>query len=204
MKSAGNNAAVDLCIDNDTFFDIEDDLSFNFLTPKSDLKPFLELIENDVVDFYVSKNKMVINNQLKVHFDDPSVITTLDGDLKMESLDYFAEFELNNDFFQKFNKIKKVANKFGHIYITVENEKLYIETTDKMNEYSSGLKFELCSVEYDDIFLSFPHNAFGDMIEVVYEGFIANLAIVKEQGGLIYLRNEDDSERYFLMSEIDT
>lgn len=199
MKTSTSNAAVILNMENDVFIDPKDDITLNFSAPKTEIRPFIELIDEEQVSISLHKNRMLINNQLKIHFDDPSVISTLESDGPLNNIEYFIDIDMDDEFFNKFKKIKKIGNRFGKIYITVSKNELYIETTDKTNAFSNGMNFKICDIENEDLSLCFDYVPFSNMMSVIDFGFKAKLASV-DDGGLIYMKKEDGSENYFLMS----
>ncbi len=62
------------------------------------------------------------------HFSSPDFVSSYKGD-KPKIDNWFFNEKINDDIINKFNKIKKIAGKFGKIYFTIEDNKLYIETT---------------------------------------------------------------------------
>lgn len=202
MRSYTNHAATIIKIKNNIFKDVKEDIEMNFSSTKGELRPFLDLIDEEEVDFKLFDNKVILGNKLKLHFDDPMSISFLESEGPLKSLEYFINMPLKEDFFDKFNKIKKIGNRFNKVYFTIKDSILYIEATDKLNLYSNGISFEISKVDYADTFFCFDFISIKNFFDVVDENFTLKLAGVDE-GGLLQAGNEDDSESYFLMSLID-
>jgi len=205
MISASSEAATILSIPNNIFSDIKEDIQLNFCNPKTELKPFIELIDDEEVMLKLHKNKVVVNNNLKLHFDDPSVISVFNSDGPLDDIEYFTEITINNNFINNFKKIKKIGNRFGKVYFTVSDNVLYIETMDKNNSFSNGISFEIGNVDYKDLSMCFNYNILVNLFNVLgdeYNEFTLKLAYIEEkEGGMIYVCR-GDQERYFLMSMV--
>ena len=95
-------------------------------------------------------------------------------------------------------------NFFGKIYFIVENNQLYIESTDKLNKFSNSVKLPICDVDYKDISLCFVYKNIKNIMSLVNSGFSLNVCFVEDVGlGCIGMFNEDKSERYYLMSVLE-
>jgi hypothetical protein len=105
-------------------------------------------------------------------------------------------------FLNNFNKIKKVGSVFGKIYFVVENNQLYIESTDRLNKFSNSVKFPICEVDHKDVSLCFIYKNMVNLMSLISEGFTLNLYLDKEiELGCIGIFNED--EKYYLQSIMD-
>jgi hypothetical protein len=111
---------------------------------------------------------------------------------------------IDDDFMESFNKIKKIGSKFGKIYFGVSDNQLYIETSDKQNRFSNGLKIELSDVVHDDLSMCFDFKNMTNVISILDGVFTCKFAYVAEQElGMLFIGNEDGSEKYYLMSRRD-
>jgi hypothetical protein len=84
---------------------------------------------------------------------------------------------------------------------------MVMETTDKQNSLSNGIRFELLDVKEDDLNLCFDFKNFSNLMAVV-EGredeFRISFTYIREQNlGMSYLEKTDNSERYYLMSKME-
>lgn len=205
MISTTSDAVSILNVGNSIFTNVKDDVELNFCNPKTELKPYLDLIDDEEVEFKLHKNKIVLDKKVKIHFDDPSVVSTFGGNAPSDNIEYFVTLNVDEQFFNEFKKIKKIGNRFGKVYFTVTDNKLYLETMDKTNTYSNGISFELCDVDTNDLSMCFDYNLFCNLMNVVDdENFKIKLTYMEErEGGMVYLYNLDESEQYFLMSKIE-
>jgi hypothetical protein len=200
MIAASSEAATILNVPNNIFVDVKDEVQLNFCNPKTELKPFIELIDDEEVTLKIHKNKIVLDNSVKLHFDDPSVISVFNSDGPQDNIEFFVQFNINDEFINKFIKIKKVGNRFGKIYLTVKDKVLYIETMDKTITYSNGISFDICDTDMHDLTMCFGYQTFVHMMNVINQSFDMKLAYIEEkEGGMIYTFN--DEENYFLMSQ---
>lgn len=204
MINEGNDAIIFLDIDNNVL-STNDETTFNFREPAQNLLPFLNIIDSEFVDVDIQREKVVLKDgrqKANIHVSSPAAIRTFGSNPRQ--LDFFTEIPLNEDFITIYKKIKKVGNRFGKIYFSVENNKFYIETTDKTNQFSNGLKFELLDIQKEDLSMFFDFKNFVNVMEVINgdaSDFLLNFAWVEaqEKGALVAKKN-DESEIYFLMS----
>ena len=191
-----------LYLPNDILTGVVDSvLQFNFIKPKENVKPYLTLFEQEEVPLKISDRRIVLNNQVKLHFSDPST-TSIIQKKNLENLDnFFITLTIDEDFLSIYQKLKKIGNKFEKIYLFVENNELFIESTDRNNPNSNGIKFKLCDVEVEDIVFAFNFKLFSQVMSVIWEDFSFNLASLEDsEAGLIKINNEN--EQYFIISEM--
>lgn len=205
MVSMFSDCVTILNIDNNIFDGVNENIELNFCNPKSELKPYLQLIDDEEVDFKLFKNKIVLDNRIKIHFDDPSVVSTFVSKMPLDNIEYFVTLNIDEEFFNNFRKIKKIGNRFGKIYFSVLQNKLFLETTDKTNTYSNGVSLYLCEVDSNDLTMCFNYNLFCNLINVIDdESFKMKLTYIEEkEGGMIYMYNINESEKYFLMTKTE-
>lgn len=213
MVTPARNAVTILNIKNDVLLGLTDGdiVTFNFSEPNVNLIPFLNLLTDDVVTVNVSDNKMVFKqDKLKsnVHFCSPIVVSTFDGDGPKQTFEYFHEFKIDAEFMSAFSKIKKIANKFGKIYFTVEDNKFYIETGDKTNSAENNVRFELADIVSMNLFLLFEYKNIVNLLAILdidnYEEYTMKFAYIEDQKlGMLYVEKVDMSEKYYLMSKLD-
>lgn len=205
MKDPSAFSALILSVENDIFKDVKEDLSWNFTMPKSEIKPFLDLLDEEEVPLKINKKNIVLNNELKLYMDDPSIISVLDSQ-GPKNLNYFVDLSIDDDFYEKYKKIKKIGNRFGKVYWTVKDNQLLLETTDKINTYSNGVNYNIDKVDSSDLTLCFDYMNFVNMMSVIedeYSNFKMKIAYIEEsEGGVIYALN-GDKEQYFLMSQTE-
>ena len=223
MVSDTRKVAVILDIDNEMLVDCRDDVSFLFNLPKVDVKPYIELLDNGKTMLKINDNNMVINNQIKLQFSDPSVITSLTTNkLKDAARTCNMCFKITSDFIEKYKKVKSIANKFGKFYLSLADDGLYLETTDKNNHYSNAVKYNIVETdkldvtdgENEQISISdikerrvpcFESNAFISLISTIidnYSDYTMCLSyLTDDEVCIVSVSNED--EQYIIVNEFD-
>jgi len=81
-----------------------------------------------------------------------------------------------------------------------------IETADKTNRFSNGLKFELTRMsDVPDLSICFDYKNFINLMAVINgdsENFTLEFSYVEEQEmGMVYAGKNDGNEKYYLMSK---
>jgi len=207
MISNDNGSISILNIDNNVL-NTNDEVDFNFSEPAQEVKPYLDIFDNDEVEIKLYKNKILlrdINQQTNINFCSPMIITLFGKQDVKQDANWFFETKINEDFIKAFNKIKKIGPKFGRVYFEIDNGKFIIETTDKTNEFSNGLKFTLADAKkIDNICLCFTYNDIASVMNVIndeFEKFKIKFTYNEEQElGLLYIYSLDGSEKYCLFS----
>lgn len=190
----------------------QDILSMNFSEPNTNIVPYLNLIDdNEETTVQIRDEKITLiqgKQKSNIFFCAPQVVSVFDADSPRSDIDYFHEMDLDDNFVEAFNKIKKIGSKFNKIYIGVNDNVLYIETSDKQNRFSNGLRIDLCDVEYDNMSMCFEFKNLVNLMTVLndsHNDFKCKIAYVAEQElGMLFIGNEDETERYYLMSKNDT
>ena len=202
MMSPDQNAVIFLNMDNNVISDVTNDTTFNFTDPNKNVKPYLDLTDNDDVECRIDISKLVLidgNNKTKLFFCDEEFVSTFSAD--EPPLEFFHTLELTEDKLNIFNKIKKIASRFDKLYFTVESNELYIEATDKTNAYSNGVKYKLDDVDYSDIELCFEYKNINSVLNLLSGDFNIKFVYKEEQeAGVILFEKSDLSEKYYLMS----
>lgn len=204
MINEGNDAIIFLNIEND-IIDTDDEITFNFKEPKTNLIPYLNIMESEA-DLEIRREKMIISDgsqKAEIYFTSPTVVRTFSQSPR--EMDYFTEMDIDDYFIDCYKKIKKIGSRFGKVYFSVEDGRLIFETTDKTNPSANKLRFSIQEgVDKEGISMKFDYKTFVNMMEVINgsaSDFRLKFAYVDEQekGALVAAKN-DDSEKYFLMS----
>lgn len=207
MKTDNSTAVCIIKKPNNILPEIPDELEMNFNDVNNQLKNFLMLFDTEDADFRImgddERVRLKSGGQVaNVHFCSPHIVTAIQRE--PTDVEFFHEFELTSVFTDIFNKVKKVANKFGKIYFSVENEVLYIEGTDKLNSFANGIKIELSNVKHPDMNMCLNYKDFMNLMSVLNgnaEDFTAHIAWLEDSNaGMVLFDNEDESEKYYLMS----
>jgi len=208
MRSQGNSVVIWLDLPNDVITDIPDAVDLNFDEPNVNVKPYLNLIDNDICQITVNDAGLQLKDgrqKTNLFFCMPSTVTTFSGDTP--NVTPFHEIELNDETKGYFDKIRKIAGKFEVVYFTVRNNKFYIEATDRSNRYVNGISFELADVECNDLDICIEYKNFNALLQVIdnnFTNFKASFSWLEaqESGMVSFIRN-DDKEKYYLLQKMD-
>jgi len=204
---SSNNICITIIDMKNDVINTKEELEFNFSEPSQQLIPYLNLIDDDEADITVKNEKIILKSgsqKANINFCSSSVVNIFQSEAK--EVDYFLTLEIDDDFINAFNKIKKISSRFGRIYFNVESNMFTIETTDKTNKFSNGLKFNIEKTEdVNDLVLMFDAKNITDLMTVIgkdYENFKLNFAYVEDAGvGLVFAESKDNSEKYYVMSQ---
>jgi hypothetical protein len=205
ISSDGNTISI-INVDNNVI-DTNDEIDFNFSDPSQSVIPYLNLFDNETVNVRLYENRITLvdgQQRSNIGFCSPLIINLLGTNSIQENIDWFFNMEIDENFKNIFKKIRKIGARFGKVYFDVKDGKIYIETSDKTNQYSNGLKFELSNCEKDDLTLSFDYKNMVNLINVIGErnNFTLNLTYKEEQElGMLYTKLNDNSEKYCLLSK---
>jgi len=205
IASDGNTIAI-LDVQNDVI-DVNDEVDFNFSDPSQGVIPFINLFDNEMVTVKLYENRMTLidgQQRSNIGFCSPLVVSLLGTESIKEDVDWFFNMEVDEEFKNIFNKIKKIGARFGKVYFEVKDSVMAIDTSDKTNTYSNGLRFELNDCETEDLTLSFDYKNMVNLMNVIgdRENFKLKLTYKEEQElGMLYTKLTDDSEKYCLLSK---
>ena len=207
MATVDRSAVSVLNIDNTVFKDMTDNVSLYFGDIRTDVKPLLDLLDGEV-GVEIKDDYIKLNKQVKVMFKDPSVVTSFKHKKLDEYTDWFVELDIDDDFINKFKNIKKVGSRFKKIYMIVEDNTLFIETTDRTDPYSNAIKYKLCNVNYRDAVFCFRYEYFVNVMAAIAsnynDGFklkIIGLEDRDESAAILNITNED--EKYYIISTLE-
>jgi len=213
MISPASDAITLLNLENTILPDMKktDSITMNFSEPSTNLVPYLNLIDDsEETEVSIKDEKITLiqgKQKSNIFFCATQVVSVFEADSPREDISYFHTMDVDTDFAEAFVKIKKIGSKFNKIYFGVEKNEFYIETSDRQNRFSNGLRVKLCDVEYDDMSMCFEFKNLVNLMNVLLEDnntFTAQFAYVEEQElGMMFIGNEDNSERYYLMSRND-
>jgi hypothetical protein len=213
MISSPSDVITILNIDNEILPGIKatDNLVLNFDEPNANIVPYLNLIDDDEeTNINIRDEKItLVQGKVKsnIFFCSPQVVNVFEADAPRSDIDYFYEMKFDDDFIKTFGQIKKIGPKFNKVYFGVADKMLYIETSDKQNRFSNGLRIDLCDVDYQDMSMCFDFKNIVNLMTVLNgssDDFTCKFAYVAEQElGMLAVSNEDDSEKYYLMSKRD-
>ena len=209
MKMQNNTVVVVLDLPNDVISGVPGELELNFDEPATKVKPYLALIDNDIVSTRITDDKMTLidgKHRTNLHFCMPSFVTTFSGD--SPQFDPFYTLEMTEEIKDCFDKIRKVAGKFEKVYFKVVDGVFSVETTDRQNRYANGITFELDTIGQADCDICFDFKNFNALLQCIgdsSETFIAKFTWMEaQQAGMVLFEKTDGSEKYYLLSKLET
>lgn len=211
LLNTKRDAVVVLDIENKMIPDLKDgdSLDWCWSDPNEKVIPYLQLFDSEEATIKIQNEKINIENgalKTKINFSAPQANKLFTADSPNNKNQPFHTIVVNEDFLGAYNKIKKIATRHQKVYFSIENKKLFIETTDKSNVYENSLKFEIGEVEEDDFNLCFDYKNFTSMMSCLDENekYRISLYYMKSNKlGMCYLFKKDESEKYFLMSKTE-
>lgn len=211
LISSSSDAIVLLNVENNVIPDLKNDdiVTLNFSEPNTNLIPYINLMDDtDDVKVKISDEKIILTQgkqKANIFLCSPQVISIFESDSPRSDIDFFNVFEIDDDFKEQLNKIKKIGSKFNKIYFGVDKKQFYIETSDKQNRFSNGLKIDLNEINFDDMSMCFDFKNITNLFSIIDDtDFKCKFAYVKEQDlGMMYVFNPDESQRFYLMSKKD-
>lgn len=206
VSSSNNNAIAILDLENNVI-DTMDETDFNFSEPAQSVIPFLNIFDEETVSLRIYENRITLQSgrqRTNIGFCSEMIINIFGADTMKTDLDWFFEFDINAEFKNNFKKIKKIGARFGNVYFEVKEGNVIIETSDKTNQYSNGLRFNIGQSRSSDLVLCFDYKDMVNLMTVLdeREDFSMSLVYKEEQElGMLYAKNLDERERYFLLSK---
>lgn len=204
MICRANDTISIMDIPNDVLPDITEDLQVNLSEPAQSTLPYLNLIEGDtIVKLAPEKMSLLTGNQTSsIFYCSPSVVSVYTSETPKASAPLYHSFQINDEFEAAFDKIKKIGSRFEKIYFGSSKGVFYIETTDRTNKFSNGLRISLGGVEQLDMSLCFLFKNVFNLMSIIDKDFTMNFYYIKEHDlGMLKAENKDGSEKYFLMSK---
>lgn len=214
MIKPSKDAIVCLDFPNDIFKENTETLSFNFIEPNSSIIPYLNLIDSEDVEFIVRNEKIIVKDgkqKSNLFFCEPEIPSKFGASEPKGKFEPFITIDVDDEFMDSFNKIKKIGNKFGKVYFSNKDKVFKMETTDKKNKFSNGLSFDITETDIkDNISICFDFPNFINMFSVLDIDVSYSLSFIyikeKEMGLMSCTRKNEETdtiERYYLMSKLE-
>lgn len=186
----------------------KEEFEFNFADISTNIKPYIDLIKDDIVDLQIKENYILIKDStkknVKMFFCTKEFTNHFSGQDKSKTLDYFYESQMTKELINKINEIKKIALRFGKVYLVCKEGKLYLESTDKTNSFSNSVDLEMDNIDKElDMTVCFNFKNLNHILNIIekdIEKFTMKCTYIKEsEAGLILFEN-GDKEKYFITS----
>lgn len=204
----GNGTSIAILDVENNVLDTNEELNFNFGDVNNNVIPFIALFDNEEVEISLHDLFMKLKDgpqSTKIGFCADASVKRLGTD-DVKDVEWFYNMPIDVTLINQFDKIKKIGSRFGKVYFTVENNKLFIETADRTNMYSNGVKFELAdNVNIQDLSLAYVYNDVVNFFHCIQKnldkGFTIKLSFDTEQQlGCVYAFSEQNNEKYALIS----
>lgn len=204
----GNGTSISILDVENNVLDTNEELTFNLGDLSNNVIPFISLFDNEEVELSLTDVFLTFKDgtqSIKISSTSENAVKKL-GTSDVQNTEWFYEMGIDEEFIRQFDKIKKIGSKFGKVYFVVKDNKLFLETADKTNRYSNGVKFKLADdINMPDIALAYVYNDvvnFFHCIEMdLDKGFILKIEYKEEQGlGCVYASSEHGNEKYALIS----
>jgi len=208
MRSQENSVVVCLDLPNDIITVLPDSVDLNFDEPNLNVKPYLNLIDNDIAQISVNDAGLQLKDgrqKTNLFFCMPSTVTTFSGDAPSSTP--FHEINLTEEVEGYFDKIRKIAGKFEVVYFTVRDKKFYVEATDRSNRFVNGISFELANVDVPNNDICIEYKNFNALLQVIDENFtdfkVSFSWIDTQEAGMLAFERNDGKEKYYLLQKMD-
>ena len=202
--------AIAVCnLKNDVFSEQKATKEFqlNFDEPAQTVMPYLGLVDGEEAIFIINEKSVTVESgsmRSKLSLSHIQESKIFPADAPKADKKPFTIVKVDDEFRESYSKIKKIAPKFDRVYFVVQDGKLYMETTDKTNPASNGIKLEIfsCADEADKT-LCFSFKNFNSVMSVLDSAgeYTISLSYVESQAmGIVAIAKADASERYYLLS----
>ena len=215
---------IKLNLDNDIFIDFDKDkIELNIIDPGQTIIPYIQLFDKEIVDskYTILRDDIIQNIKLsdketktsmKLNFAEPMITRIYKSSIK-DDTQYLYEQDIDENFIDIYEKIKKISSRTNKIYFQVEKNKIYIEAGDKSVEFTNSVKIELNDVKGDDTNIFFDFKTFASALSVLDYGnkkYKFKLAVKNKKigneikaVGIFYILSDDKSEEYFIASNTE-
>lgn len=211
MRSGNGNSISILKLENDVLDVRDEEFIFNFSDVAQNVVPFIQLFDDEEVDIELVEGSsglgyMVLvqgNQRSRISFCFPNIPKRLGTKDVKQDVDWFFNIDVDESFMSKFDKIKKVGSRFGNVYLDVLENEVFLETADKNNVYSNGLKFKLADIEKENLTLCFSYKDMVNLFNIleIEKNFNVKFTYdVHNELGMMYVFSQDGSEKYCLLS----
>ncbi len=190
-----------------------EELTMNFVEIPIRVSPHLDALDEDRTPIKISDDRINIlsgedhRDSYLLYCDDSVVEDFIMYRDEAEGIEYFYSMSITDDFINiEFDKIKKIAARFNKVYFTVEDEILYIGTTDMTNLFADGYKVDIASLPgVQDLSICYDLRNISALMQIIEEeedkNFMMHFAWLEETDrGMIFAESDDGSEKYYLLS----
>ncbi len=189
----------------------KEELEFNFSDMQTNLVPYLSLINDEKVDIKITDQSLKIKDSenvlFKLFFCSKDFTNNFDGTDAAKELDFFHNEKLNKNLLEKLNEIKKIGLQFEKLYFICEEDKLFIECTDKQNPFSNSIKLEISKLKkpIGEMSMCFDFKSLSYIISTIendFENFNLKCTYLPDnEAGMILFEHSENFIKYYLTSK---
>lgn len=210
MINSSRDAISIIDMENNLFTDFpNEEVEFVFSEPNQFIVPYLSTFESENVSCSLKDRKLLLNDgsqKVNLFFDYKKALSHLAFDFNKANFgdDIVTTINIGDTFQHYFQKVKKIGNMFGKIYFGCEENNFYVETTDKTSSVANGLRFNMQEMDFQNFYICIPFQNFSNLMNIL-DGDLTQYTmsityIDSKKLGIVYVCNQDESERYFLFS----
>lgn len=205
MTTPDNNIVVVIEKPNEEVSPDDKSLELTFMDPVQNVKPFVSLFDEEFLTLKTTSSKVTLSTgsqKTTIQQCDPQFVTTFTADIT-EGLDYIFTLDINDEVFTNLQKISKIGSRFENLYVTVEDKKLYVETTDKTNSHSNGVSVLLGDIDFDNFEVKFGVKNYTALINLIKNSLLDyQLKVVyskEHEMGMLVVESTNGYEKYFML-----
>jgi hypothetical protein len=208
MKSNDGFAVSKIAVPNTVLEDMknEKEVDFYFNDIKTNLMPYIALLKGETMNIKMLENGFTLlddKRKVKILFCDSSIVNVATKTNPNIDFNIHLTYE---DVEEAYMDVKKIAPRFGKIFIGRKDNNLYLETKD--GNYSNSIKAEMGQNEGIDFEVCFDFKVFNSVFTSLGDGdgFDFNMAYMKDRGaGMIFWKQSEGDffKEYFIVSKSD-
>jgi len=202
MKS--NDGAVSkIAIPNEMVIEMgkEKQVDFYFNNIKTNVLPYIALLKDKTMNMKMLENGFELvdgKSKAKLLFCDSSIVTIATKTNPNINFNIKLSYETIED---SYTDIKKIATRFGKIYIGRKDNQLYMETKD--GDYTNSIKAEMGENQGTDFEVWFDFKTFNSIFTTLDEDFTFNMEYITQRAaGFVFwdFKDGDFYKQYFFVS----
>lgn len=182
-----------------------DEIEFCFVSPLSNVLPYLEILQGDNVNVKIENGYIELKeppHTVKISLLHPNMATHFDPS-RQPNIDFFVAFNPTEQFANFIDKSKRVCAAHGKIFLGVKDGFLYVRAGGVATELTSEIKLNIVESDFEDVELNFEYKGFINLFGLINPEFTISVSYDTEQEiGLLKAENADKSEVYYQMSRL--
>lgn len=196
-------------------------LEFNFISPAASIIPQAKLFSNNELKCSLGFSKGVAVSKVKVteketktsatwNMGVPNASLIFSNNSKLKAFEPFVELEINKDFIEVAEAIRKAGSSSNKVYFTTLKNALRIEATDYKNDFSSNFNKTLTTLDlepaYQHLIMCYDAPMFFSVLKQLdlAKEFTCKIIYKTDRKiAALMISCPDESEIYFMPSVIE-